>query len=118
MSANNNPSSERTPLLGNDGAADTNGDASNAKQSDLQLIQRWTARNAASLIFGILAAFFAALTLVTFLTRFPNDDSQSPYDGDKICTAAGCVLASSTLLRSISPRFVVPCHVALLGHVC
>lgn len=122
MSSNNDPSSERTPLLGNDGAAETNGDAPHAKQTTLHNIQSWTTRHAGSLIFGTLAVFFAALALVSFITRIPNDGSQSPAvptpDGDKICTAAGCVLASSTLLRSISPRFVMSCHVSLLVHVC
>lgn len=95
--------------MGHDGAADTNGDDAHAnKQSTLHRIGDWTAQHLASIILGILAVFFFALFLVTVITRLPNDGKTPSIpgpDGDKICTAAGCVLASSTLLRSISPRF-------------
>lgn len=108
MSSNNDPSSERTPLLGNDGTAEVNGDTSQGKDDSLLLeLEGWIAQHSTNLILGFLALVFAALTLVTYLTRLPNDGSQAPdvpITGDKICTAAGCVLASSTLLRSISPR--------------
>lgn len=102
-----NSSSERTPLLGNDGTADINGETAQSKPSTLHRIESWTARHIANIILGTLAVFFFALFLVTLITRHANDD-RSPLvpgpDGQKICTAAGCVLASSTLLRSISPR--------------
>lgn len=103
----NNTRSERTPLLGNDGTAETNGDNPQSKPSTLHRIESWTAHHITNIILGTLMVFFFALFLVTLITRHANDD-QSPLvpepDGEKICTAAGCVLASSTLLRSISPR--------------
>ncbi|KAJ4387400.1 hypothetical protein N0V93_007991 [Gnomoniopsis smithogilvyi] len=111
----NNTTSERTPLLGNDGAAETNGDTPHSKPSTLHRIESWTAHHITSIILGTLAIFFFALFLVTLITRHASDD-QSPLvpgpDGQKICTAAGCVLASATLLRSISPRYkeLDPCE--------
>ncbi|CAN8105308.1 unnamed protein product [Discula destructiva] len=110
------PSSERAPLLGNDGTADTNGERPSSKQSTLHRIESWTARHLAAFILGTLAILFFALFLVTLITRVPKDGKQVPSvplpEGDKVCTAAGCVLASSTLLRSISPRYkeLDPCE--------
>lgn len=104
--SNNHASSERTPLLGNDGAVDD--DDRQPKTSRWHRLESWTSDHQGSLIFGLLAVLFFALFLVTFITRSPIDrHSPSPAPGGdvaKICTATGCVLASATLLRSISPR--------------
>lgn len=107
----NNTSSERTPLLGNDGTAETNNGTPQSKPSTLHRIESWTARHIANIILGTLVVLFFALFLVTLITRHAGDD-QTPFvpgpSGNKICTGAGCVLASATLLRSLSPRFVLP----------
>lgn len=100
---NQNPSSERAPLLGgNDGSIEVNGTNAPTKT---QRAHDWLSRNVLTVILGILLIFFIALFLVTFLVQLPNIPGLAPGgDEANVCTAAGCVLAASTLLRSISPR--------------
>lgn len=108
--SNNHSSSERTPLLGNEGAAGgaTDGEGS-SKPSTWHRIESWAASHVLSISLGLLAALFFAFFLVALVTRLPGTGkspfSPPPSDEAKICTAEGCVLASATLLRSISPRY-------------
>lgn len=117
--SSDNPSSERTPLLGNDGTTETNGDTPQSKQSTLHRLQTWAIHHLVEFILGTLMVLFFAFFLVAMITRSPKDGNKAPPSpaphGDKICTSTGCVLASSTLLRSISPRFVPLSHAHTLS---
>ncbi|KAF3763247.1 endothelin-converting enzyme 1 [Cryphonectria parasitica EP155] len=107
------PASERTPLLGRDGAAD---EEESHEHSRTERLTSWLAGHIANIILSLLLIFFIALFLVTFLARKEESDESpvvpNPGDEAKICTTAGCVLASATLLRSISPRYkeLDPCE--------
>lgn len=111
-SSNNLPSSERTPLLGHDGTAEND---ESHQHSTSERLHAWLAGHVTSIVLSILLVFFITLFLAAAIAR-PADGGQSPVvpspDGGKICTAAGCVLASATLLRSISPRYkeLDPCE--------
>lgn len=99
---NQNPSAERAPLLGgHDGSVEVNGTDPPSKS---QRAHDWLSRNVLTIILAILLVFFIALFLVVFLVPLPIQDLIPGGDEASVCTAAGCVLASSTLLRSISPR--------------
>lgn len=98
---NQNPSSERAPLLGgHDGPADVNGTDAPSKS---QRAHDWLSKNVLTIILGLLLVFFIALFLVVFLVQLPDI---LPGAGDEadVCTSAGCVLAASTILKSISTR--------------
>lgn len=99
---NQNPPSETAPLLGGqDESVEVNGTNAPSKS---QRAHDWLSRNVLTIILGILLVFFIALFLVTFLAQLPIPGLVPGGDEADVCTAAGCVLASSTLLRSISPR--------------
>lgn len=112
MSTNNN-AHESTPLLrGHDGAEES-GDARDA--STWQRVKSWISSHTVNLILTALLAVFVVLFLVTAFIQVSNGDDDekppsipAPGDGAEICTSAGCVLAASTLLRSISSRFAHP----------
>ncbi|KUI71673.1 Endothelin-converting enzyme 1 [Cytospora mali] len=101
-----NPIGEDTPLL-----RDQNGPEAAKDYPILSRWQRfktWAADHFVNLILTILLVFFVALFLIVALVRHPRERSPSnPTPGleAEVCSSAGCVLASATLLRSISPRF-------------
>lgn len=104
MSNNNTRSNERTPLIGgHDGTAEINGTDETPKSERLH---NWLSRHVLSIILSILLLLFIALFLVNTLLKSPLPGSHPGNHKSTVCTAAGCVLASSTLLRSISPRSV------------
>lgn len=109
--SNNNNAHESTPLLrGHDGAEES-GDARNGA-STWQRAKSWISSHTVNLVLTALLAVFVVLFLVTAFiqTSGGNDDDEkppsepTPGEGAEICTSAGCVLAASTLLRSISSR--------------
>lgn len=112
MSTNNN-AHESTPLLrGHDGAEET-GEAHNA--STWQRVKSWISSHTVNLILTALLAVFVILFLVTAFIQVSSGGDEdkppsepSPGEGAEICTSAGCVLAASTLLRSISSRWAHP----------
>ncbi|PSR81949.1 endothelin-converting enzyme 1 [Coniella lustricola] len=111
------PASERTPLLGNDGAPPDDGQGVQPRETGSK---KWYSGRILSIILSILLLLFIILFIVSVAIRPSSGDGDQsptqppPSDGDdaKICTAAGCVLASATLLRSISPRYkdLDPCE--------
>lgn len=107
--SNNNNAHESTPLLrGHDGAEES-GDATH-HASTWQRVKSWISSHTINLILTLLLAVFVILFLVTaFIQTSGKDEDKppsepTPGEGAEICTSAGCVLASSTLLRSISSR--------------
>lgn len=112
MSINNN-AQESTPLLrGHDGAEES-GEAPHA--STWQRVKSWVSSHTVNLILTALLAVFVILFLVTAFIQVGRGGDEdeppsepSPGEGAEICTSAGCVLAASTLLRSISSRWAYP----------
>lgn len=113
MSTNNN-AHENTPLLrGHDGAEES-GDAHSA--STWQRAKSWISSHTVNLVLTALLAVFVILFLVTAFIQTSGGDGDedtppsepAPGEGADICTSAGCVLAASTLLRSISSRWADP----------
>lgn len=100
MSSNTRNASERQPLLGNDGAGDSQVDADLDKE---QSWHDWASEHKLNIILSTLVVMFFAFFMAAFFTRLPNDKQTAPIPAN-ICSAPGCVLAASTLLRSISPR--------------
>lgn len=109
----NNHAQESTPLLrGNDGA-DERGDAARTP-STWERVKSWISSHTVNLILTALLAVFVILFLVTAFIQISGggaggDEDEppsepTPGEGAEICTSAGCVLAASTLLRSISSR--------------
>lgn len=109
----NNNAHESTPLLrGNDGAEES-GDAHTP--STWQRAKSWISSHTVNLVLTALLAVFVVLFLVTaFIQTSGGGDEETPPseptpgEGAEICTSAGCVLAASTLLRSISSRWALP----------
>lgn len=110
----NNNAHESTPLLrGNDGAEER-GDAHTP--STWQRAKSWISSHTVNLVLTVLLAVFVVLFLVTAFIQTsgggdeekPPPSEPSPGEGAEVCTSAGCVLAASTLLRSISSRWALP----------
>lgn len=110
----NNNAHESMPLLrGNDGAEES-GDAHTP--STWQRAKSWISSHTVNLVLTVLLAVFVVLFLVTAFIQTsggggeekPPSEEPTPGEGAEICTSAGCVLAASTLLRSISSRWAHP----------
>lgn len=116
--SNNHSASEGTPLLRDQNGAESARD--NSKTSTWKRLRDWAAVHFVNIILTALLLLFIILFLVTALIRHPRAQPPSgeppsiptPGHGPEICSSAGCVLASATLLRSISPRFeeLNPCE--------
>lgn len=112
--SNNHFASEDTPLLRDQNGAEAARD--DPKPSTWERLRNWAAIHFVNIILTALLLLFIILFLVTALLRHPRAGPPSgeppsiptPGHGPEICSSAGCVLASATLLRSISPRFVIP----------
>lgn len=109
MSTNNN-AHESTPLLRGHDGAEEGGETRSA--STWQRAKSWISSHTVNLVLTALLAVFVVLFLVTAFiqTSGGGDDEETPPsvpnpgEGADVCTSAGCVLAASTLLRSISSR--------------
>lgn len=107
--SSNHETSERAPLLGNDGAVDGEREGgSQSKGSRWHRFEGWAAAHKLNIVLGLLAVMFFAFFVVSLITRLAvehgNPAAPKPTEAAEVCTATGCVLASATLLRSISPR--------------
>lgn len=110
----NNNAHESTPLLRGHDGADDGGEAHGP--STWQRVKSWVSSHTVNLVLTALLAVFVVLFLVTaFIQTSGGDDNDetppsepTPGEGTEICTSAGCVLAASTLLRSISSRWAHP----------
>ena len=91
-------SNDRTPLL-----RGYVGGASEAPENDTSSKFPITARVLRLGLVGTLVALVVSFIAVVNIQR-PGDSATRPAIKETICTSAGCVLASATLLRSLSPR--------------
>lgn len=112
--SNNLSASEVTPLLRDQNG--TESAESSPKPSAWERLKNFAAGHFVNIILTALLLLFVVLFLLTAFLRHPRAKPPSgeppsiptPGHGPEICSSAGCVLASATLLRSISPRFVTP----------
>lgn len=116
MSTNNN-AHESTPLLRGHDGAEEGGETRSA--STWQRAKSWISSHTVNLVLTALLAVFVVLFLVTAFIQTsggggdedkPPSEPTPPGEGAEVCTSAGCVLAASTLLRSISSRWAYSQH--------
>lgn len=106
--ASNNPASESTPLLNGHDPED------NSNATTWQRTKSWISQNIVYALIPLLFIVLLAVFLVYGLKQGGKDSEPPPLiptpEAEEICTSAGCVLASATLLRSISPKLVASYH--------
>lgn len=110
--SNNNTAGEDTPLLRDQNGAEEAQDS--PKPSTWDRVKNFATVHFVNIILSALLLLFIILFLLTALLRHPQAKPPpgkppvipTPGHGPEICSSAGCVLASATLLRSISPRLV------------
>lgn len=90
-------SSDRAPLLRGyvDGASEA---PENDKSSNFSKTARILRLVLVATLVALIVSFIAVIGI------HPPGTGSTPAVKEKICTSAGCVLASAILLRSLSPR--------------